>query len=180
MPQVGGRRIRQPTQGPMIGPVRRSRLPGRLPSRREPDRRAGPWFRRPRGRSRPDMLSAGRRHVVVRDARLYRKIMASAIEFSGSDPGPAPTPQVRRGLLGRGHKLKARLTLGRQGLTETFAAHIRQCFEHTDLLKVRIDVDDRDDAQQMAAALAASIPCHLVQRTGRVALLYRYLPEADD
>jgi RNA-binding protein YhbY len=106
--------------------------------------------------------------------------MTSAIEFSGSDPGPAPTPQVRRGLLGRGHQLKARLTLGREGLTEAFAAHIRQCFEHTDLLKVRINVDDRDDARQMATALAVSVPCHLVQRTGRVALLYRCLPEADD
>jgi len=83
-------------------------------------------------------------------------------------------------LLGRGHRLKAKLTLGRQGLTETFAAHVRQCFEHTDLLKVRIDCDDRDEAQQMAVALAASIPCHLIQRTGRVALLYRRLAQKDE
>jgi len=105
--------------------------------------------------------------------------MTMRSDSPGSDPGPAPKAQTRRILLGRGHKLKAQLTLGRHGLTEAFAAQVRHCFEHTDLLKVRIDIDDRDEAQETAARLAASVPCHLLQRTGRVVLLYRRLPEAD-
>ncbi|MGQ9651098.1 MAG: YhbY family RNA-binding protein [Phycisphaerae bacterium] len=93
------------------------------------------------------------------------------------DPGPAPRAHVLRALLGRAHKLEAQLTLGRHGLTAAFTAQVRQSLEHTDLLKVRIDCDERNVAQQMAVKLAASIPCHLVKRTGRVAILYRPLAQ---
>jgi RNA-binding protein len=92
-----------------------------------------------------------------------------------ADPGPAPDRQLRRALLGRGHQLKARLSVGRQGLTDGFLAQVRLSFANADLLKIRIDCDDRDEAALLASGLAEAVPCHLVQRVGRVALLYREL-----
>ena len=103
--------------------------------------------------------------------------MSSSPQTPAPTPGPAPTPQLRRGLLARGNRLKAHLSLGRQGLTDALVAHVRGELDRADLLKIRIDIDDRDEAARAAEELAARIPCHLVQRIGRVALLYRPLPD---
>lgn len=78
-------------------------------------------------------------------------------------PVPAPTSQVRRELLARGNRLKAHLVLGRKGLTDALIAHLGGKFDRIDLLKIRIDIDDREEAGHVAAELAARIPCHLVQ-----------------
>ena len=90
-----------------------------------------------------------------------------------TDPGPAPTKADRRGLLKRGHTLKAHLAVGRGGLTDAFILQVRGVFDHADLIKVRLEADDADESDLLADELAKRIPCHLVQRVGRVAILYR-------
>jgi RNA-binding protein YhbY len=86
--------------------------------------------------------------------------------------GPPPAATGRRELLGRGHALKAHLLVGRAGLSDPLLAQVRQAFINTDLLKVRLDADSADQADALAADLAARVPCHLIRRIGRVALLY--------
>jgi RNA-binding protein YhbY len=86
--------------------------------------------------------------------------------------GPPPTGAARRELLSRGHALKARLLIGRAGLSDPLLAQVRQVFTHADLLKVRLDAESADQADALAADLAARVPCHLIRRIGRVALLY--------
>jgi RNA-binding protein len=90
-----------------------------------------------------------------------------------SDPGPAPTKTDRREFLKRGHGLKARLAVGRGGLTDAFLLQVRAAFVNTDLLKVRLEADTGDEADLLAEELAKQVPCYLVQRVGRVALIYR-------
>ena len=103
--------------------------------------------------------------------------MSSSPQTPAPVPGPAPTARLRRELVARANRLKAQLSLGRQGLTDALVAHVRAELDRADLLKIRIDIDDRDEAERAAEELAARIPCHLVQRIGRVALLYRPLPD---
>lgn len=91
------------------------------------------------------------------------------------DPGPLPAPEERRGLVARGHRLKPQLTVGRQGVTEALAAQVRQSFTNADLIKIRLAVDDRDAADRLVDEIETLVPCHAVQRIGRVALLYRRL-----
>lgn len=88
-----------------------------------------------------------------------------------------PASSQRRALAKRGHLLKARLAVGRAGITEAFLNQVRQALEKADLLKVRMDADDAAGSDAMAADLARQVPCHLIQRVGHVALLYRPLPE---
>lgn len=83
----------------------------------------------------------------------------------------------RKQLAARGNRLSAGLTLGDAELSERAVDHVRRSFAHTDLLKVRINVDDRELFALLCEDLAARVPCELVQRIGRVALLFRPLPE---
>ncbi len=82
----------------------------------------------------------------------------------------------RKQLAARGNRLSAGLTLGEAELSDRAVDHIRRSFARTDLLKVRINVDDRDLFALLCEDLAARVPCELVQRIGRVALLFRPLP----
>lgn len=92
-------------------------------------------------------------------------------------PGPAPKPAERKELSGRGNALKAKLALGHQGLTDAFVAQVRTAFAKTDLLKIRVTAEGSEETKDLAAELAKRVPCHLLQCTGRVALLYLPLPK---
>ncbi len=97
---------------------------------------------------------------------------------SQTGAGPAPSAAERRALLGQSHALKAQLAVGRKGLTEPFVQQVRQAFGKSGLLKVRLDADDADGAKELADALARQVGCHLLQRIGRVAILYHKPPAA--
>jgi RNA-binding protein len=77
------------------------------------------------------------------------------------------------------NRLKARLVVGRKGLTEAVLAEVRGELQRHELIKVRLDEDDADEAELLAMELAERVPAHLIQRIGRVALLYRPGPEAE-
>jgi len=81
-------------------------------------------------------------------------------------------PKERRELAARGHHLKASVTLP----TEVVADHVRQvrnAFAGGDLVKIRIRGEDRAACERAAAEVADSVPCQIVQRVGRVVLLYQ-------
>ena len=88
-----------------------------------------------------------------------------------------PDPRAKRALKARGHQLKAILTLGRQGVSDAFIEEVSHCFDATDLIKVRIAADDAAETQSLAEAIAARVPCHFIQRVGRVVLFYH--PQKD-
>ena len=85
----------------------------------------------------------------------------------------------RRALAARGNRLKANVVVRADELSDATVAHVRNAFGQKELLKVRISTDDREACSRAAVELAERIPCELVQRVGRVALLYRPAAEAD-
>jgi RNA-binding protein len=86
----------------------------------------------------------------------------------------------RRALAAKGNRLKAHVIIRAAELSDAAVEHVRQAFDDQELIKVRISTDDRQRCRQAAQELAERIPCELVQRVGRVALLYRPADEADD
>jgi RNA-binding protein len=86
----------------------------------------------------------------------------------------------RRALVAKGHRLKARVVIRADEISDSTVAHVRQALAGQELIKVRINTDDRQECLQAAQELAGRIPCELVQRVGRVALLYRPAPEEGD
>jgi RNA-binding protein len=81
----------------------------------------------------------------------------------------------RRELAAQGNRLEARLTIGAaaDALPDSVVAHVRRALEAAELLKIRVQADDRDACAAVGQQLVERVPCELVQRVGRVLLVYR-------
>jgi RNA-binding protein len=86
---------------------------------------------------------------------------------------PPLDAKTRRALRARGNRLRARMLIGRKGLSDAIVAQLRCAFDKSDLVKVRVETDDRGEADSLGEAIAVAVPCHVVGRVGRVLLLHR-------
>ncbi len=79
----------------------------------------------------------------------------------------------RRELIALGNRIKANVIIRADELSDATIDHVRQAFGDKELIKIRISTSDRQQCLLAAEQLAERVPCELVQRIGRVALLYR-------
>lgn len=91
----------------------------------------------------------------------------------------ALTGNERRALAAQANPLRTRLTIGAE-LSDPMVAQVRETLGHHALLKVRVATDDRDTVAHLGRQLAERVPCEVVQRVGRVLVLYRHDAGADD
>ncbi|MCC7250126.1 MAG: ribosome assembly RNA-binding protein YhbY [Lysobacter sp.] len=85
----------------------------------------------------------------------------------------ALTNAQSRFLRGQAHGLKALLQVGAKGVTDAVIAEVDGALEHHELIKVKIAGDDRDSREAMIGELAARSGAALVQKIGKIAVLYR-------
>ncbi|TXI49567.1 MAG: ribosome assembly RNA-binding protein YhbY [Lysobacter sp.] len=85
----------------------------------------------------------------------------------------ALTNAQNRFLRGQAHGLKALLQVGAKGVTDAVIAEVDGALEHHELIKVKIAGDDRDGRDAMIDELAARSGAALVQKIGKIAVLYR-------
>ncbi len=76
-------------------------------------------------------------------------------------------------LRGRGHHLKAIVTVGSAGLSEAVVREVDLSLEHHELMKIKVASQERDDRNTLIETLCQTIGAELIQRIGNVALLYR-------
>ncbi|MFO0973197.1 MAG: YhbY family RNA-binding protein [Phycisphaerae bacterium] len=88
-------------------------------------------------------------------------------------------PQRRRELLRAAHSLKARITIGKDGLSDALVAQVRQALAKAPLLKVRIHAADRDAVDALGRELARRVPCDWIGRLGFVVTLSQSADTAD-
>lgn len=79
----------------------------------------------------------------------------------------------RRRLMSRGQRLRARLGIGRRGVSEAFLAEVRGELDRSELIKIRVDAQDREELRRLADELVQRVPCMWVGQVGRVIMLYR-------
>ena len=72
-----------------------------------------------------------------------------------------------------GHHLKPVLIFGGHGLSEGFVEELNLRLEDHELIKVRVNAENREDKAAIVEALCEAGSCELVQRIGNIALLYR-------
>jgi len=85
----------------------------------------------------------------------------------------ALTNAQTRFLRGQAHGLKALLQVGAKGVTDAVIAEVDGALEHHELIKVKIAGDDRDGRETMIGELAERSGAVLVQKIGKIAVLYR-------
>ena len=87
------------------------------------------------------------------------------------------TPRQRQHLKARAHSLEPHVRVGHGGLTERLVAEIDRTLKAHQLIKVRIDVPDRDARAELCEDICARVDAVEVQRVGKVLVLWR---PADD
>ncbi len=87
------------------------------------------------------------------------------------------TAAQRRELASQANRLSAHVVVTAGEVSDAVVAHVSRAFGKGELLKVRINTNDRDEAETTAAALAERIGGEIVKRLGFVAVIYRPQPE---
>lgn len=81
--------------------------------------------------------------------------------------------QQRSRLLAFAQRLKPVVRIGSKGLTSDVLREAEAQIEHHELIKVRIDENDREKRKILGDALAHQLQAKVVQRIGKVVVLFR-------
>jgi RNA-binding protein len=87
------------------------------------------------------------------------------------------TTKERRWLKQQAHHLKPVVMLGQHGLTEAVMREIELALDHHELIKTKIAAGDREEREQIIAAITQETHAELVQRVGNTASFYRHNPD---
>lgn len=90
------------------------------------------------------------------------------------------SPSQRKQLLARSHRLKPVVVIGHAGLTEAVVGQVQHVLKTNDLIKVRIEAEDRKAVQAAAEELAQKAEAILVTKIGKIAVLYKAPQENTD
>ena len=91
---------------------------------------------------------------------------------------PVLSSKQRQFLERLAHPLSPLVRVGKAGLTPAVVDETRHALQHHELIKVRIDVEDRGQRRDVMGQLVAGSEAVLVGSVGKVAVLYR--PREDD
>lgn len=86
------------------------------------------------------------------------------------------TPRERAHLKARAHALEPVVHVGHAGLSDTVVAEVERALAAHELIKVKVGEGDRDARAAFGDALAARTESALVQRVGKVIVLWRPRP----
>ena len=72
-----------------------------------------------------------------------------------------------------GHSLKPVVTIAGNGLSDAVLLELNRAINDHELIKVRVNADDRDDKQATIEKVIGAANAELVQSIGNVALIYK-------
>ena len=79
-----------------------------------------------------------------------------------------------RFLRAHAHSLKPVVLIGGAGLTDNVINEINQALDDHELIKVRVNADDRDDKKLMIDRIAQQTDSEAVQTIGHIGIFYRH------
>jgi len=87
------------------------------------------------------------------------------------------TDHQKRHLKKLGHGLKPVVTVGQAGLSAGVCAELEIALDHHELLKVKVNVGDREERDRIIDEMLRQTGAESVQRIGNVAVMYRFNPK---
>lgn len=91
----------------------------------------------------------------------------------------ALTPRERAALKARAHALEPVVHVGQAGVTDTLVTEVDRALTAHELIKVKVADPDRNARVEVGDALAARTDAAVVQRVGRILVLWRPRPDED-
>ena len=86
------------------------------------------------------------------------------------------TPQEKKLLKARAHKLDPLVIVGAKGLTDAVIAEIDFALKSHELIKVRAGMMDRHERDEAMSAICAKTGAEPVQQIGKIFVLFRKRP----
>lgn len=71
------------------------------------------------------------------------------------------------------HHKKVVVMIGQHGLTDNVMQEIEQALDTHELIKVRVNANDRDERNAMINRIAQQTQSDIIQRIGHIAVFYR-------
>jgi RNA-binding protein len=91
----------------------------------------------------------------------------------------ALTARERAQLKARAHALEPVVQIGQAGLTDSVVVEVNRALDAHELIKVKVGDKDRDARADLGGALAERADAAVVQRVGRIIVLWRPRPDDD-
>ena len=83
------------------------------------------------------------------------------------------TPKERQHLKGLAHKLKPVVMVGNNGMTDAVNKEVDRALNDHELIKIRIQSQDREVRTALFTAICEAASAELVQKIGSIGVLYR-------
>tara|TARA_A100000171_G_scaffold52891_2_gene74035 strand:- start:536 stop:928 length:393 start_codon:yes stop_codon:yes gene_type:complete len=103
-------------------------------------------------------------------------LLSTGIRTMSTDKKTMDNQQLKK-LRTIAHQLRPILTIAGDGVTENIIKELNQALERHELIKIKIQLGDRELRQQVADELCLQSSAECVQRIGNVAVLYRAAKE---
>jgi RNA-binding protein len=87
------------------------------------------------------------------------------------------TAKDRARLKARAHALEPNVSVGHAGGTPSVIAEVERALAKHELIKVKVQLDDRDERKQVGEDLAAATGAAVVHRVGKIVILFRPKPD---
>ncbi len=78
------------------------------------------------------------------------------------------------------HKLKPIVTVGQHGMKDSINEELEIALDFHQLVKLKVNLGDRDARDELIAELSRKHKAELVQRIGNIAVLYRKNPDKEN
>ena len=85
--------------------------------------------------------------------------------------------QQHKSLRAKAHELKPVILVGNKGLSSAVLAEADRALNDHELIKVRLNDDDREARKQSRTDMCKHLKAELIQSIGKIAVLYRQRPE---
>ncbi|HHZ88181.1 MAG TPA: YhbY family RNA-binding protein [Chromatiaceae bacterium] len=80
---------------------------------------------------------------------------------------------IAKALKQKAHHLKPVIIVGQKSLSDSVMNEINVALDHHELIKIRVNADDRGQRNQMIQEICRKTGSELIQRVGHIAAVYR-------
>ena len=85
--------------------------------------------------------------------------------------------EQKKQLRAKAHTLKPIIITGQAGISSSVLFEINSALDHHQLIKVRINAEDRDQRKEMGLLICAETGAELIQSIGHIITIYRQNPD---
>ena len=84
---------------------------------------------------------------------------------------------LKKQLRAKAHALKPVVITGQAGVSEAVLNEINLALDHHELIKVRVNAEDREQRKELSGQIVAETGAELIQSIGHIITLYRKNPD---